>query len=131
MMRIARRLAEREGAIGLVTGESIGQAASQTLPSLVATEAVVDLPVLRPLVAFDKEEIVVRAKNIGTFEISIRPYADCCTVFIPRHPETHPDLDGVDRVEAGLVDPALFEAAVEQAEVNCIVGGIKAGSGLV
>lgn len=123
MMRIARRIAEREGAVALVTGESLGQVASQTLPGLAATEAVVDLLILRPLVAFDKEEIIARARDIGTFEISIHPYADCCTVFVPRHPETRPDLGRIARVEAGLVDPALIEAAVEQAEVIHIGAG--------
>lgn len=118
MMRIARRVAEREGAVALITGESVGQVASQTLPSLAATGAVVDLPILRPLIALDKEEIIARAKSIGTFEISIRPYADCCTVFVPRHPETRPDLDRVARVEAGLVDPALIDTALERAEIS-------------
>lgn len=118
MMRIARRIAEREGAAALVTGESVGQVASQTLPSLAATGAVVDLPILRPLIALDKEEIIARAKSIGTFDISIRPYEDCCTVFVPRHPETHPDLGRVARVEEGLVDQALIEAALERAEIT-------------
>ncbi|HHV57222.1 MAG TPA: tRNA 4-thiouridine(8) synthase ThiI [Firmicutes bacterium] len=117
MMRIARRVAEREGAAALVTGESVGQVASQTLPSLAATGAVVDLPLLRPLIALDKEEIIARAKAIGTFDISIRPYADCCTVFVPRHPETHPCLERVEAAEAGLVAESLLQEAVEKAEI--------------
>ncbi|HHY91830.1 MAG TPA: tRNA 4-thiouridine(8) synthase ThiI, partial [Firmicutes bacterium] len=117
MMRIAQRIAEREGAAALVTGESVGQVASQTLPSLAATEAVVNLPILRPLIALDKEEIIARARSIGTFAISIRPYADCCTVFVPRHPETHPRLERVAAAEMGLVDETLLAAAVEKAEI--------------
>lgn len=120
MMRIARRVAAGEGAEALVTGESVGQVASQTLPSLAATGAVVDVPVLRPLIALDKEEIIARARTLGTFDISIRPYADCCTVFVPRHPETHPDLNRVERVEAGLVDDGLLQAAVDEAEILTI-----------
>lgn len=117
MMRIAQRIAEREGAAALVTGESVGQVASQTLPSLAATEAVVNLPILRPLIALDKDEIIARARSIGTFAISIRPYADCCTVFVPRHPETHPRLERVAAAEMGLVDETLLAAAVEKAEI--------------
>ncbi|NLG86205.1 MAG: tRNA 4-thiouridine(8) synthase ThiI [Firmicutes bacterium] len=117
MMRLAAKVAAKEGATALITGESLGQVASQTLPSLAATEEVVDLPVLRPLIALDKQEIIRRAKKLGTYEISIRPYADCCTVFVPRHPETHPDRAVVAQKEAGLVAPELITEAVAAAEI--------------
>lgn len=120
MMRLAGRVAEKEGAGALITGESLGQVASQTLPSLAATEAVVDVPVLRPLIGLSKEEIIQRARELGTYSISIRPYDDCCTVFVPRHPETHPDRQVVAEKEAGLVAPGLMEEAMAEAEILMI-----------
>lgn len=117
MMRLAGRVAEKEGAGALITGESLGQVASQTLPSLAVTEAVVDVPVLRPLIGLDKQEIVKRAQDLGTYSISIRPYDDCCTVFVPRHPETRPDPEAVAVKEAGLVAAELIEEALTEAEI--------------
>lgn len=117
MMRLAGCVAEKEGAGALITGESLGQVASQTLPSLAVTEAVVDVPVLRPLIGLDKQEIVRRAQDLGTYSISIRPYDDCCTVFVPRHPETRPDPEAVAVKEAGLVAAELIEEALTEAEI--------------
>lgn len=120
MMRIAEQIAQKEKAIALVTGESVGQVASQTLPSLAATGAVVTLPILRPLVALDKEEIISRAIHIGTYDISIRPYEDCCTVFVPRHPQTRPILTKVEKAEQDLIATELLERAVQEAEIISI-----------
>lgn len=117
MMRLAGRVAEKEGAGALITGGSLGQVASQTLPSLAVTESVVDVPVLRPLIGLDKQEIVKRAQDLGTYSISIRPYDDCCTVFVPRHPETRPDPEAVAVKEAGLVAGELIEEALTEAEI--------------
>ena len=90
MMRIAEKIAEQNGALSLITGESLGQVASQTQEGLAATGDVVAMPVLRPLIGMDKQEIVEIAQDIGTFETSILPYEDCCTIFVPKHPETRP-----------------------------------------
>ena len=109
MMRISQRVADQVKAKALVTGENLGQVASQTMEALRVTEDVVDLPVLRPLIGMDKEEIVRLSRKIGTFDTSILPYEDCCTVFTPRHPRTKPNLDEVCEAEAvldieGLID---------------------------
>lgn len=120
MMRLAGGVAEKERAEALITGESLGQVASQTVSGLAATEAVVDLPVLRPLIGLDKQEIIKRAKELGTYDISIRPYDDCCTVFVPRHPEIHPNREAVAKKEAGLVTPELLEQAIAEAETLLI-----------
>ena len=112
MMRIAERIANDNGCKALVTGESLGQVASQTMESMAATEGCIDLPVLRPVVGMDKEEIVRLARKIGTFETSILPYEDCCTVFTPRHPKTRPRLAEVEAAEAELDIEALVSAAV-------------------
>lgn len=119
MVRIASRIALKEGALALVTGESVGQVASQTLEALACTDAVAELPVLRPLIGFDKTEIIERARAIGSYDISILPYEDCCTVFTPRHPVTRPSLEQAARAEAaaaGLAD--LEEAAVREARLT-------------
>ena len=92
MMRIAEKIAEAQGAKAIVTGENLGQVASQTMEAMASTQAVLSLPVLQPLIGMDKEEIVRLARRIGTFETSILPYEDCCTVFTPRNPNTHPML---------------------------------------
>ncbi|MGI6498672.1 MAG: tRNA uracil 4-sulfurtransferase ThiI [Oscillospiraceae bacterium] len=121
MMRIAAALAERTGAKAVVTGESLGQVASQTMEALGVTEAVCDLPVLRPVIGMDKEEIVRIARKIGTFDTSILPYEDCCTVFTPRHPRTKPNRSDVEQAEAGLDIARLVEEALaetERMEVN-------------
>ena len=111
MMRIAQEVARRCGAKALVTGECLGQVASQTMDAMLVTGAVVDLPILRPVVGMDKEEIVQIARKIGTFETSILPYEDCCTVFTPRHPATRPDLEAVRAAEAVLdVDGLVAKA---------------------
>ncbi|HIU43157.1 MAG TPA: tRNA 4-thiouridine(8) synthase ThiI [Candidatus Ventrousia excrementavium] len=112
MMRLAERVARHQGCKALITGESLGQVASQTIESLNATGSVCHMPVFRPLIGMDKEEIVVRARQIGTFETSILPYEDCCTVFTPRHPQTKPRLENVEQQEEsldieGLVDEAF------------------------
>ncbi len=112
MMRIADALADREGAQALITGESLGQVASQTIESIAAIGAVTRLPVLRPLIGSDKMEIVARAMEIGTYEISIRPYADCCSLFLPAHPRTQPLLHEVLAAEVGLDTPALITDAL-------------------
>ena len=116
MMRIAERLAEREGAQALITGESIGQVASQTMEALGCTDEVVSMPVFRPCIGMDKSEIVERAIKIGTFETSSLPYEDCCTVFTPKHPATHPRKDFIRKAEQSLEADALIEAAIAGAE---------------
>ena len=103
MMRIAEQVAQRTGAGALVTGECLGQVASQTMEAMRATTAVCSLPILRPVVGMDKEEIVRIARKIGTFETSILPYEDCCTVFVPQHPVTKPTVEKLRESEA-LVD---------------------------
>jgi thiamine biosynthesis protein ThiI len=112
MMRIAEAVAENTGAGAIVTGENLGQVASQTMEALRCTEAVCSLPVLRPLIGMDKEEIVRQARKIGTFETSVQPYEDCCTVFTPRHPKTKPRLGEAEAAEASLDVQALVEEAV-------------------
>ena len=116
MMRIACRLAESIECGGLVTGESLAQVASQTLGALRCTEAVCTLPVLRPLIGMDKEEIIRISRQIGAFETSTLPYEDCCTVFTPRHPKTRPDLAKVEEAEAALDVEGLVSRALESIE---------------
>ena len=116
MMRIAQEVANRCGAKALVTGECLGQVASQTMEALRCTGAVVDLPVLRPCIGMDKEEIVQIARKIGTFETSILPYEDCCTVFTPRHPRTKPRLEDVEAAESALDIDSLVQEAVDGVE---------------
>ena len=111
MMRIACAVAERNGIQALVTGEAVGQVASQTLEAMACTNAVCTLPVLRPVVGMDKEEIVRISRKIGTFETSILPYEDCCTVFTPKHPKTRPQLADLEEAERALdVDGLVAEA---------------------
>ena len=117
MMRIAARIAKSEGSKALITGESLGQVASQTIDALCCTDAVAGMPVFRPLIGNDKIEIIRIAEKIGTYETSCEPYEDCCTVFTPRHPATHPKMDHVERAEACLDIEALVAAAVEGTEV--------------
>jgi thiamine biosynthesis protein ThiI len=111
MMRIADKIAQYNGCKALVTGENLGQVASQTMEAMAVTEACSTLPVLRPLIGMDKEEIVRLARKIGTFDTSILPYEDCCTVFTPRHPRTKPKLELVEAGEAELPVDALVEEA--------------------
>jgi len=117
MLRIAERVALKENALGLITGESIGQVASQTMESLAATNKVADIPIIRPLIAFDKDEIIEKARRIGTYEISIRPYEDCCTVFVPRHPKTRPSLKDVEAAERDLDVDNLVEEGLKRVDV--------------
>ena len=112
MMRIAERIALDNGAKAIVTGENLGQVASQTMEAMASTQAVIGLPVLQPLVGMDKGEIVAMARRIGTFDTSILPYEDCCTVFTPRHPRTHPTVSEVEAAEAALDVEALVNEAL-------------------
>ena len=117
MMRIADRLAKEFDCRAPVTGENLGQVASQTMEALRVSEDVTDLPVLRPLIGMDKEEIVRIARHIGTFDTSILPYEDCCTVFTPRHPKTKPHVEEVREIESVLDTEGLVSRAMEQREV--------------
>ena len=112
MMRLAQAVAKKAGAKALITGESLGQVASQTMMALGVTEDVTDMPVLRPLIGMDKVEIIRIAREIGTYETSILPYEDCCTVFTPRHPATRPDLEDVRKAESALDVDALVAKAL-------------------
>ena len=117
MMRIAERVAITEKSEALITGESIGQVASQTMTALGTTDMVVNMPVFRPVIGFDKTEIIAIAEKIGTMETSSLPYEDCCTVFTPRHPATHPHLDIIEAAEAKLDMEALIQEALEGIEI--------------
>lgn len=117
MMQIADRVREEAGALGIVSGESLGQVASQTLESLTAINEVTSTPVLRPLIAMDKSEIVEIAKKIDTYEISIRPFEDCCTIFTPARPKTKPKLKRVKRFESFIDFEPMIEEAIEHRRV--------------
>ena len=116
MMRISEKVAQRCGARALVTGECLGQVASQTMEAMAVTGAVAGMPILRPVVGMDKEDIVKIARKIGTFETSILPYEDCCTVFTPRHPRLRPTLEELERAEQGLDIEGMVQAAVDGIE---------------
>lgn len=116
MVRIAAKLAEDRGAPALLTGESVGQVASQTLESMAAINAVTTTPILRPLVGLDKHEIIELSERIGTYDISIRPYDDCCTLFVPERPATRPGLSETEAAESKLAVDELIERALEQTE---------------
>ena len=117
MMRLGDRLAHELACKAIVTGESLGQVASQTIQALVVSDDVATLPVLRPLIGMDKEEIVRIARHVGTFDTSILPYEDCCTVFTPRHPKTKPNLEEVREYEAALDIDALCDKALAGREM--------------
>ncbi len=117
MMIISERIARAAGALALVTGESVGQVASQTIQSLAVTNAAVGMPVFRPLIGMDKNEVVERARKIGTFETSILPYEDCCTVFVAKHPKTKPRLDRILASEEQLDIEGLVKKALENVEI--------------
>ena len=119
MMKIAEHIAKEDNCLGLITGESIGQVASQTLQSLAATNAVCTLPVYRPVIGFDKNDIVAISEKIGAFETSILPYEDCCTIFVAKHPVTKPNIRVIERSERHLeeVIDALVAEAIETREV--------------
>jgi thiamine biosynthesis protein ThiI len=116
MLRIASAIAKRGGSTALITGESLGQVASQTLENMAVIEQAAGLPMLRPLVGMDKNEIVVEARRLGTFETSILPDQDCCSLFVPAHPETAARLDAVEAAEAQFEIEAMVAAAVAKTE---------------
>ena len=116
MMEISARIAKWDGCGALITGENLGQVASQTMEAMTVTGAVVDIPIFMPLVGMDKEEIIAIARKIGTFETSILPYEDCCTVFTPKHPKTKPTLGQVINAERNLDREALIAKALETVE---------------
>ena len=114
---ITAMLARKNGCEAIITGESLAQVASQTLSALICTDCAVDMPVLRPLIGFDKTEITALARSIGTFELSILPFEDCCTIFTPQFPKTHPKLEQVLAIEAAMADlPRLEQEAADAAE---------------
>ena len=117
MMRIAERVALKEQCEALITGESIGQVASQTMQALNTTNMVVEMPVFRPLIGFDKSEIIEVARRIGTLETSSLPYEDCCTVFTPRHPATNPKMEKILEGEGKLDVEGLIEEAMAGIEI--------------
>jgi len=120
MLHIAEKLAQDNKYLALYTGESVGQVASQTLENINATEDAIDLPILRPLIGFDKEDIIKKAKEIGTYETSILPHEDCCTRFVPKHPETKSDLRKVQTAEKKLDVKKIMKAAIEKIEIKII-----------
>ena len=118
MTRVACILGERDGALAVITGDSVGQVASQTMQGLHAISAAATMPILRPLAGFDKQEIVDIARKIGTFDISVRPYEDCCTVFVAKHPETKPKTSVIEKIESKLTElDRYINEAVENAEI--------------
>ena len=117
MMRVACKVAENEGIQSVSSGESIGQVASQTMEGLVVSSDCADRPVFRPLIAMDKEDIMDIARNIGTFETSILPYEDCCTIFVPKHPKTKPRLKEIRKSEENLKIEELIDKAINNTEV--------------
>ncbi len=120
MMKIAEQLARQRNSLALITGESVGQVASQTLHALAVTDAVVTMPTLRPLIGMDKEEIIRISRKIDTFELSTLPYEDCCTVFTPKHPKTRPQLERVEEAETSLDAEGLIRRAIEGVRVSYI-----------
>ncbi|MBS3807551.1 MAG: tRNA 4-thiouridine(8) synthase ThiI [Bacteroidales bacterium] len=117
MMKGAEKIARKTSAQALVTGESIAQVASQTMESLTVTNAAVDMPVFRPLIGMDKEEIIDFTRQIGTYNISIEPYSDCCTIFVPRHPQTKPKLEKIRESESQVDFDGMIDKAMEKVEV--------------
>ena len=117
MMRIAERIARRTKSLALITGESVGQVASQTLSALDVTNAVIDMPVLQPLIGMDKIEVIDRAREIGTFDTSILPYEDCCTVFTPKHPTVNPKRSNIEKSESHLDVERLIDEALAGVEL--------------
>lgn len=121
MMKIAEVIAEKDGALALVTGEALGQVASQTLESLCTTDDAVHMPVFRPLIGFDKDEIITIAKKIDTFATSILPYEDCCTVFVPEHPVTKPSVASIRKSEAKVDFSEMIETALKNTEILSVI----------
>ena len=126
MMRIAQAIAEKTGSIALITGESIGQVASQTLQSLASTNEVCTMPVFRPVIGFDKQEIVDVSEKIGTYETSIQPYEDCCTIFVAKHPVTKPNLKVIRNSERHLEEKIdeMVKTALDTVEVIACRGEV-------
>ena len=120
MMKIAQRIAQHGGSLALITGESVGQVASQTLPALAVTDSVVSMPVFRPVIGMDKDEIIEISRKIDTFETSIEPYEDCCTVFTPKHPRTRPKEEQLLEAEKNLDCEALIQRAIENTSFSYI-----------
>ena len=116
MMRIAERLSKKIGAQAIITGESLGQVASQTIEGMTCTEEVLNMPILRPLVAFDKLDIIKISKDIDTYDTSILPYEDCCTVFLPKFPVIKPSIETAKQEEAKFDMESLIEEAIQNAE---------------
>ena len=123
MMEISARIARQDGCGALITGENLGQVASQTMEAMTVTGAVVDMPIFMPLIGMDKEEIVTISRKIGTFQTSVLPYEDCCTVFTPRHPKTKPTLGQVINAERKLDRQALIEQALATVEKIPVIYG--------
>jgi len=120
MMEIAQRLADREECLALITGESVGQVASQTLKAIACTDAVCRMPVFRPCIGMDKTEIIEISRKIDTFDISIQPYEDCCTVFTPKHPKTKPTIEEIENAQNSFDFTKMIEKAVEETEMKLI-----------
>jgi len=116
MMEISQRIAQQDGCGALITGENLGQVASQTMEAMTVTGSVVDIPIFMPLIGMDKEEIVTISRKIGTLDTSILPYEDCCTVFTPKHPKTKPTLGQLLHAERHLDREALINMALENIE---------------
>ena len=121
MMKLATAIAKNKGCDALITGESIGQVASQTMKALAVTDAATDMPVFRPLIGMDKDEIIAIARKIGTFETSVLPFEDCCTVFTPKHPRTRPKLEAVETAENMIDGVALSEVAIQNVKYERII----------
>ena len=119
-MRVSHKIAEQHECMALITGESLGQVASQTIGAIACTDEMTDMPVFRPLIGMDKKEIVAIAEKIGTFETSLLPYEDCCTVFTPKHPRTKPKRDMVSRAESAVEWDDLIEEAAANAKLTII-----------
>lgn len=118
MMEIAQRIADKDGCLALITGESVGQVASQTMAAIACTDAVCRIPVFRPLIGMDKTEIIEIARKIDTFETSTLPYEDCCTVFTPRHPKVRPQLSDIEKAQSSFDFEPLISKAVEDTEMK-------------
>ncbi len=117
MMRISQIIAQKEGCAALITGESVGQVASQTMQAIACTDAVADMPVFRPLIGMDKDEVIAISRKIETFDISIQPYEDCCTVFTPKHPKTRPTVSFIEGAESSVSWDEPIKRAVEGTRV--------------
>lgn len=118
MMEIAQRICEKNGITALITGESVGQVASQTMGAIVCTDNACRMPVFRPVIGMDKTEIIDIARKIDTFDISIEPYEDCCTVFTPKHPKTKPSLEEVIAAQNSFDFEPLIQKAVDETEIK-------------